>query len=129
MQCSWFKPVKESPPVKQEVKKLLIGSTGNGKSTLGNYLLNPKLERETIETAADNLPKTQRCKAAKASFDMNTYLYLEDPSNEPPEETDKEPGEATQEIKCIVQPITLELTVIDTPGLNESKERDLIHNG
>ena len=126
--CSWFKPVKESPPLKQETKILLIGSTGSGKSTLGNYLLDPKLERKAFETATDNLPNTKTCKTAKGTFNVNTYLYLEDPSNyKHLEEMDKEPGEPTQEIKCILQPVTMELTVIDTPGLNESRETDFDH--
>ena len=72
-----FKPIKESPSVKQEVKVLLIGLTGNGKSTLGNYLLDPKFANPPFETATDNLPKTQKCKAAKALF--NIYILKTPP--------------------------------------------------
>ena len=43
---------------------LLIGSTGNGKSTLGNFLFDPSSNAEELfEVARDNLPKTQSCKA------------------------------------------------------------------
>ena len=78
---------------------LLIGSTGNGKSCFGNYLLDPSEDhienRKTFATAKTNLPQTQYVQNAQMVF--------------------KTSG---KEVK---------LTVIDTPGLNESAEHDLRH--
>ena len=75
---------------------LLIGSTGNGKSTLGNFLINPNDEsREVFKTATDNLPQTQHTKIACAPISGNDS--------------------------------SKEITIIDTPGLNESKTKDLKH--
>lgn len=74
---------------------LLIGSTGNGKSTLGNFLINPNDEFSGVfETATDNLPQTQSTKVVSASIN----------------------GSSGNEI-----------AIIDTPGLNESKTKDLQH--
>ena len=45
---------------------LLIGSTGNGKSTLGNFLIDPKdgvlLDKQIFKMAQGNLPETQNVK-------------------------------------------------------------------
>ena len=42
---------------------LLIGSTGNGKSTLGNFLIDPDPKKpEVFEVATDNKPFTQETK-------------------------------------------------------------------
>ena len=80
---------------------LLIGSTGNGKSSLGNYLLHCKAEtvdedgrrdlQEIFRTARTNLPETKT-------------VQVESNLEESPQ-----------------------LAVMDTPGLNESAERDLPH--
>ena len=79
---------------------LLIGSTGNGKSTLGNYLLNPDDEhiskKQTFVTARDNKPQTQHVQPVTAKVSVTGH------------------GDS-------------EITVIDTPGLNEGAVRDLEH--
>lgn len=43
----------------KNVTVLLIGSTGNGKSTLGNYLLDPERRVKFFKTAKANKPETQ----------------------------------------------------------------------
>lgn len=77
---------------------LLIGSTGNGKSTLGNYLLDPDSHKpggSFFKVAKNNLPQTQHSKGLILTVKIN--------------------GADTK------------LGIIDTPGLNESKVSDLSH--
>lgn len=127
---SIWSPVKQNPPVEKEAKILLIGSTGNGKSTLGNFLLNPARRKpgdRAFETSTTSLPETQKCKAVnESSTIIERSHYSEDHTNDKNTEIDEPPSEP-QEIKCIEQSIKLELSVIDTPGLNESMERDINH--
>ena len=76
---------------------LLIGSTGNGKSTLGNFLIDPRdevlFEKQIFKTAQDNMPQTQN-------------VFRKDFIDKVSRKT---------------------FTIIDTPGLNESDSRDLKH--
>ena len=83
---------------------LLIGSTGNGKSTLGNFLFDPRfMNNEYFEVATDHLQKTQTCKTV-----TQTVKY--------------------QERSDDTSDSTTSLTIIDTPGLNENKSgNDLEH--
>ena len=74
---------------------VLIGSTGNGKSCLGNFLLNPGDEEEIFRVAQDNVPTTKLTTMAYAHFDNIDGC---------PE---------------------FHLNVIDTPGLNEGTREDL----
>ena len=74
---------------------LLIGSTGNGKSCLGNFLLNSGDEEEIFRVARDNAPTTKLTGIANAHFD-NIDGFSE-----------------------------FHLNVIDTPGLNEGTREDL----
>ena len=78
----------------------MIGSTGNGKSTLGNFLLNPEddhlFRKQTFVTARSNMPQTHHVKAVSADIQVPGH------------------GKAT-------------ITVIDTPGLNESAVKNLEH--
>ena len=85
---------------------LMIGSTGQGKSTLGNFLVNPDEKHifadddQTFRTARSNKPQTQNC--LTASTTVSTQLF--------------NGGK-----------LSLDLKVIDTPGLNEGAEKDLHH--
>ena len=76
---------------------LLIGSTGNGKSTLGNFLIDPKESHMSGGNARFSMGRSNR-----------------------PETQDVSCEEFTHNHRCT-------FTVIDTPGLNESEEKDLIH--
>ena len=83
-----------------EATVLLIGSTGNGKSTLGNFLLDPneKEKKQLFATATDNLPKT-----------LN-------------------PLRQEKKFRDIVENFnSVKLAVIDTPGLNEDSVKDFKH--
>ena len=76
------------------VSILMIGSTGNGKSTLGNFLIDPSDDhiwgqKQVFRTARTNMPETTIVKFA----------------------TDRQNS----------------IKIIDTPGLNESAEKDLSH--
>ena len=93
---------KESLPGK-EATILLIGSTGMGKSTLGNYLLDPNGQKKYFSTAKGNKPETQHTQIGQATFTGHAIEALQ------------------------LQYSSVKLTVIDTPGLNESDAADLKH--
>ena len=77
---------------------LLIGSTGMGKSTFGNFLNGP--DREPIfAMAKDNRPTTQNVNVSITKASAQIY------------------GKST----------SFQLAIIDTPGLNESASQDLDH--
>uniref|UniRef100_A0A1X7T0U1 AIG1-type G domain-containing protein n=1 Tax=Amphimedon queenslandica TaxID=400682 RepID=A0A1X7T0U1_AMPQE len=80
---------------------LLIGSTGMGKSTLGNYLIDPSEKHmfcsQTFATATDNRPMTQEVKVE------------------------------CKEVQSIEGGAKFFLKLIDTPGLNEGASQDLSH--
>ena len=83
-----------------DVTVLMIGSTRNGKSALGNFLFDPRYDnKEHFKVGRDNLPKTQTCK---------------------PVTCDVKYRRGRDEKYGI-------LTIIDTPGINENEEKDLEH--
>lgn len=80
---------------------LLIGSTGNGKSTLGNFFVNPEKEhifgeQQTFKTARTNKPETQTVQSATVSVELAKL------------------GNS-------------DLSVIDTPGIFEDEDKDIEH--
>ena len=81
---------------------LIIGSIGNGKSTLGNFLLNGKAvtegKTEKFRTATDGYPTTQ------VTTNAVTTICI---SSESPDE------------------VEVRLNLIDTPGLNEDPKKIL----
>lgn len=81
---------------------LLIGSTGNGKSTFGNFILNPEdkhmFDQQSFTTARSNMPQTQNVTTGSTLIPVK--------------------GHGKDGVP---------LTVIDTPGLNESAAHDLRH--
>ena len=63
---------------------LLMGSTGNGKSTLGNFLIDPDKDhiigdKQTFRTARDNLPQTQTISACKLQHGEQTFTVIDTP--------------------------------------------------
>ncbi|XP_011406668.1 PREDICTED: uncharacterized protein LOC105314282 [Amphimedon queenslandica] len=79
---------------------LLIGSTGMGKSTLGNFLLNPDdkhlFNKQTFPSATTNRPMTEEVKV------VSKRVRIEASKSEM-------------------------LTIIDTPGYIKNGEKDLLH--
>lgn len=120
---------------------LLIGSTGNGKSTLGNYLLDPKeTEQDTFETAIDNRPQTKICKHVTGSLEIvkpetmkpdefSNTKDVEDYSEYDYSDAldDLKISESGEISKHDIEKDCAAITIIDTPGLNEGTESDLSH--
>ena len=85
----------------KKIAVLLIGSTGNGKSTLGNYMLDPERQVKHFKTAKANKPETQNTQSKCTTLR----------------------GASIEDLGYS----SIDLTVIDTPGLNESDAADVKH--
>ena len=63
---------------------LLAGSTGNGKSTLGNFLVNPDdnhifAGKQTFQAAKSNLPQTQTISTCEFQYGEQTFTAVDTP--------------------------------------------------
>ena len=96
-----------------------------GKSTLGNFLLDIKdNDPHKLQVATDNLPKTRHTVAIKRAITFQSYAEASASTSI------GEDAAATHDSfkdSHIYMPTQANLTVTDTPGLNESPEKDLEH--
>ena len=121
---------------------LLIGSTGNGKSAFGNFLIDASedhiFHNQTFEVARANKPQTQyiakqsllkRMRTAPSASVENLADIEESTCRSPkysPTVSHREPRSRCQPHPSKIHEL-LHLTVIDTPGLNEGDTGDLKH--
>ena len=117
---------------------LMIGSTGSGKSALGNFLFDPRCaNKECFEVATDNRPKTQTCKAVRGPVKYRQGQGSSD-TFEDSLGAQSSSGTATGFVKDAINKFSKltigaknemsgSLTVIDTPGVNEGRKEDLKH--
>ena len=101
---------------------LLIGSTGNGKSSLGNFLLKCTCTKGASDAAAadddDDEDEDDENSRSESGEEFFKEIFRTARSNMP--ETTRVQVEHNLEGSP-------QLAVMDTPGLNESAERDLPH--
>ena len=102
---------------------LLIGSTGNGKSSLGNFLLKCTCTKGASDAAAaadddDDEDEDDENSRSESGEEFFKEIFRTARSNMP--ETTRVQVEHNLEGSP-------QLAVMDTPGLNESAERDLSH--
>ena len=122
---------------------LMIGSSGSGKSALGNFLFDPRFaNKECFEVATDNRPKTQTCQAVTGPVKYRQGQGSSDTFDGTSEDSlgaQSSSGTATGFVKDTINKFSKltigaknemsgSLTVIDTPGIkNEGRKEDLEH--
>ena len=136
----------------------IFNDNGNGKSTLGNFHFDPRIKNnEYFEVGTHNLPKTQTCKTItqtvkyqqgqERSDDTSDGIShdTDDTASDDTSENTMDPYKITADSSTISPRIatssvedtsganeevemTGSLTIIDTPGLNETSGNDLEHD-
>ncbi|KAK6464774.1 Septin-domain-containing protein [Scheffersomyces coipomensis] len=105
---------------------MVVGESGNGKTTFINSLLNKKVLSHRFENASDTDTKTLTFTSAKSVALPNTSILTRQEFNA--RTSNEEPGIALTETKVELiddENLKLLLSIIDTPGFGENLNNEL----